>query len=216
MKTRNRILTYAAMGTAVAALYHFVIRPKHLTWGTRGDESKTYLPGDELIPGGEGVTHAIDIDAPVEAVWPWLAQVGQDKAGFYSYTWLENLFGCEMKNSMEIHPEWQNVKEGDSIKFHPNLPSIPIAMLRANQHLVMHANAGKNDETTWGFYLIDHGDKQSRLLLRLRARSKSLLQRFLAEFTVEPAHFIMERKMMLTLKALAERKQCDSRMALSA
>jgi hypothetical protein len=43
---------------------------------------------------------AVTIDAPVEDVWPWLAQIGQDRAGFYSYEWLENLAGCRMRVSV--------------------------------------------------------------------------------------------------------------------
>ena len=49
------------------------------------------------------MTHAITIRAPVEEVWPWLAQIGQDRGGFYSYEWLENLAGCEMRNADRVH-----------------------------------------------------------------------------------------------------------------
>jgi hypothetical protein len=44
----------------------------------------------------------VTIDAPVEAVWPWLAQLGQDRGGFYGYEWLENLAGCRMRNAQFI------------------------------------------------------------------------------------------------------------------
>ena len=64
------------------------------------------LPGDGLVlePAIES-TRAIIIRAPVEEVWPWLAQIGQDRGGFYSYEWLENLAGCRMRNADRVHPE---------------------------------------------------------------------------------------------------------------
>ena len=54
--------------------------------------------GDETVPRPSVQhTRAVTIDAPAQQVWPWLAQIGQDRAGFYSYTWLENLAGCRMQ-----------------------------------------------------------------------------------------------------------------------
>jgi hypothetical protein len=61
----------------------------------------------------------VTIDAPVEKVWPWLAQLGQDRAGFYSYEWLENLAGCEMKNADRMRPEWQHRELGETVHLHP-------------------------------------------------------------------------------------------------
>jgi hypothetical protein len=39
-------------------------------------------------------THAITIDAPPEAVWPWIAQLGDERGGFYSFTFFENQVGA--------------------------------------------------------------------------------------------------------------------------
>ena len=55
------------------------------------------------------------MNAPVEDVWPWLIQIGQDRAGFYSYTWLENLVGAGMRNASSVRPEWQSREAGDSV-----------------------------------------------------------------------------------------------------
>jgi hypothetical protein len=94
----------ALLGTAATALYALVIRPWHLHWGAEPGDEQRELPGDELLPrDGTQVLHAVTIDAPAEEVWPWLAQLGQDRGGFYSYEWLENLAGCEMKNADRVH-----------------------------------------------------------------------------------------------------------------
>lgn len=206
-RTQKRNIGLTAAGiAAAAAAYHFFIRPKHLKWGTQKEEADSKLPGDELIQNGQSTTHAINIDAPIEDVWPWFVQLGQDRAGFYSYTWLENLFGCHMKNAHEVRSEWQSLKVGDSIFFHPKYPPVPVAKLVENECLVMHANAGQPDETTWGFYLVPMGENQTRLIVRLRTREIKGVSKVLNEVTVEPAHFIMERKMMLTVKELAEKR----------
>jgi hypothetical protein len=87
----------AAAGVAATVGYARLLRPWMKTWGTRPGEAEKELPGDETVPDpGLEQTRAITIGAPAEEVWPWLAQLGQDRAGFYSYRWLENLAGCRM------------------------------------------------------------------------------------------------------------------------
>jgi hypothetical protein len=79
--------------TWVAALgfYYLFLRPQIRKWGTLLGESQRRLPGDELIPKPNFlVTHAINIDAPPEAVWPWLAQMGRERTGYYGLDLLTN------------------------------------------------------------------------------------------------------------------------------
>lgn len=83
------------------------------------------MPCDELVEHPKlNATHAITIDAPASAVWPWLVQMGQTRGGFYSYAWLENLVGCHMHNADQIHPEWQDLKVGDQVWLHPKAPPL--------------------------------------------------------------------------------------------
>lgn len=84
-------------------------------------EKALALPGDEWIKPGEkhlrydaGVT----IDAPAAEVWRYCKQSGQDKAGWYSFDWLERLFTFDIHNHYDIHPEWQDLKPGDYQWFH--------------------------------------------------------------------------------------------------
>ena len=44
------------------------------SWGAKDEETATTVP-----------VHAIEVDAPADQVWPWLAQLGQDRGGFCSY-----------------------------------------------------------------------------------------------------------------------------------
>lgn len=71
--------------------YHYFLRPQMLKAGTYLGESQRRLPGDDIIiaPGFQS-TRAINIDAPPEAVWPWVAQIGRDGTGFYTLDGLTN------------------------------------------------------------------------------------------------------------------------------
>lgn len=105
--------------------YEALLRPWMLDWGSTKQERRRPLPGDEVTndidPAGMARhTRAVTIDAPPEAVWPWLVQIGDCRAGFYSYDWFERatrtVHYVDGKHSAtRIHPELQDVKVGDRI-----------------------------------------------------------------------------------------------------
>ncbi len=162
------------------------------------------LPGDELVPAAKlNTTHAISIDAVASEVWPWLVQMGQGRGGLYSYTWLENLIGCQMRNANRIHPEWQSLSVGDKVSLHPKAPPLSVAALCDNQHLVLQSAAGF--PWSWAFVLSDAGDGHCRLLVRTRVGwSNPALGLFLWP-VMGPGHYVMERKMMHGIRVRAER-----------
>lgn len=86
---------------------------------------------------GWGWTHTIQVDAPAEGVWPWVAQIGADRGGFYSYQWLENLIGCQVRNAGTIHPEWA-AREGAELSLHPKAPALRIVSVEPGRALVAY------------------------------------------------------------------------------
>jgi hypothetical protein len=106
--------------TAVAFLVYTgtaVMWPVYRTWGSAASEYGLTLPGDE--PGRRAaleIQHAVTVNAPAGAVWPWLLQLGQARAGFYSYDWLERAFGVDVDNVTEIRPEWQQRTVGELVR----------------------------------------------------------------------------------------------------
>ncbi|HWD41176.1 MAG TPA: hypothetical protein VG944_20170 [Fimbriimonas sp.] len=210
-KHERRFWVATLLATTAAFLYVHKGRPKHLKWGATCEEAKEYLQGDELIPGAAVcATHAVTIKASPKDVWPWLAQIGQTKGGFYSYALLENLAGCKMPNVRDVHPEWQSLKIGDEVRFHPDFPPAPIVMLKAGEHMVIGADLTGPNATSWAFVVRDLGHGLTRLIVRLRGRPHHGIARLSDLLVYEPAHFVMERKMLLTIKKLAEQTAARS------
>jgi len=139
-------------------------------------------------------TRAVTIDAPVDEVWPWLAQLGQDRGGFYSYEWLENLAGCRMANADRIHAEWQHRDIGDTVLLHP-ATGLPVWLFERNRVLALK---------DWGaFVLQPAGERHTRLIARNRQQKGIAAAAYYV--LLELPHFIMERKMLLGIKQRAER-----------
>lgn len=210
-----RLIEGAAVAGAALASYTFLVRPWHLRWGATREEREELLPGDTFVPfPRHEATHAITIHAPVSEVWPWLVQVGQTRGGFYSYTWLENLAGCQMHNADRVVPEWQTLRVGDVVWLHPQAPPLPVSLVDPGRALVLggaanHAPAaeapGGAGAGTWGFYLKAIDEQTTRLIIRLRWDRKPGLLNWLGNYgMLEPAHFVMERKMLLGIKQRAE------------
>jgi hypothetical protein len=188
----------AVLGAAFPWAYAFIIRPWHLRWGATDEEVENPLLGDELVPDpGIESTRAITVHASVEQVWPWLAQVGQDRGGFYSYEWLENLAGAQMRNADRIHPEWQHREVGETVFLHP-ATGPKVAAFEPGRAIVLEG---------WGAFVVEPVDERTtRVLLRSRVprRLGTLIYYLL---TIEIPHFIMERRMLKGIKERAERTQ---------
>ncbi len=198
-------------GTAAWAAYRWALRPWYERWGATDEEVTASLPGDELVPAPEFVrTKAVTIAAPAEKVWPWLLQMGQGKAGLYSYEFIENrLLGCDLHNSDQIVPEWQNTQLGDSVRLFPpdkqGPPPYLIAAIDPQHALVMgHKDAAGQWFDTWQFVLQPVSAEQTRLIHRVRGGSMGIWD------VLQPGYFVMERAMVLGIKERAERLAASS------
>ena len=209
-----KILGTSVTGAAALAAYALLIRPWHLGWGSTDAEREEPLPGDDLVPHPKHTaTHAITIKATVADVWPWLVQIGQTRGGFYSYTSLENLVGCHMHNADQIVPQWQSLRVGDVVWLHPKAPPLPVAIVDPYRAIVLGGTADEQEANgatniasgTWGFFLKEIDENTTRLLIRIRwDRNPGLLNWLSTYLLLEPAHFVMERKMLLGIKHRAE------------
>ena len=193
---------------AAAATFYTVIRPWHLTWGATDEEVNGSLPGDHLIPNASTITHAITIDAPVDCVWPWLAELGHNKGEAYKFSWLENVLSND-EASLAEHPSWQDLKVGDAVQIHTNYPPAPVVDIKKFAHLVLGLALGDDRAVTWSFVLHEFKDKDSgvastRFIVRFREPAKGGIAKAIGIVATEPIQFVIERKLMLTIKKMSE------------
>ena len=185
--------------------------PWHRSWGTTADERAIALPGDPAYRHlAFELMHGVTIDAPPAAVWPWLVQIGQDRAGFYSYDWLERLFLADIRNVNEIRPEWQIRVAGD---FVPATQRGYLGGVLGDDlgWFVTEVQPGRALVLQhWGaFVLLDDGRGGTRLLVRSRFSAPDIpVWAAAVSFTAfELPHFIMERRMLLGIKERVERSR---------
>ncbi|MBE1546439.1 hypothetical protein GGC64_000447 [Mycobacterium sp. OAS707] len=194
------------------AVYRGALRPWMYRWGATDEEVAAKLPGDELIaPNCAITTRAVTIDAPVTDVWPWLAQIGECRGGFYSYSWLERAAGAHIRNADTVHAELQDLHTGDSIwlaRRYGDVARQVVAAVEPNSHLLLmspddfeRVQSGFKASGGWGFYLREQ-DGWTRLLVRGSGGA-------VGHTAFDVAHFVMERKMMHGIRHRAEQLSRD-------
>ena len=135
-------------------------------WGSTINEIDGPVVGDDICANARTIgTRSISIDAPPEAVFPWIRQMGFGRAGWYSYDWMDNL--CR-RSATEIHPEWQHVLAGAKIPGGP--VSFTAAGVDAPSAFVLQlGQAGSRVCFTLAYDLRAHGSG-TRLVTRMRMR----------------------------------------------
>jgi hypothetical protein len=193
---RRTVFAAAALG----ALYGRFLRRPVLTWGATESEAAARLPGDELLEAADGVaTRAIGIEAPPDAVWPWIAQMGPaPRGGAYTYDWIENLFGLNMHSADRVLPEFQHPEVGDAIGYGSNRMKVE----RVEPERVL---SWRSEDGNWVWtFVLEPVNGSTRLISRNRFRLPTLGAR-LGMVPMEPASLLMERKMLRGIKERAER-----------
>lgn len=205
--TNGRRLLAAALGVA---LYVAVVRPWHLRWGATDGDRRADLPGDDTLSDPDlEATRAIAISAPARDVWPWIAQLGQGRGGFYSYDVLENLVGANIHSADRIVPEWQDVAVGDPLRLAPEVP-LEVIAVEPERALVVRGAIPMGEATSvpydfvWAFVLHPRPDGTTRLLVRERYRYRRRWAPLLVE-PVEAISFVMTQKMLRGIRDRAER-----------
>jgi hypothetical protein len=150
MLKSQRIMRFWAGGVTVLFVLivgYILIRPYHLRWGATDAEVAAPMPGDT---GGRSWTRAITIQSSPQAIWPWLMQWGQGRGGWYSYDWLENLFGLDIHTADRILPEYQNLRIGDDICMGKGFCVSKVSILEPN-HWLGWQSVDENNKVVWSF-----------------------------------------------------------------
>lgn len=201
------ILIVGGALAAVAAARHV-----QQTWGATAEEVAAELPGDDVLGAADLVaTRAVGIAAPAEDVWPWLAQLGQGRGGFYSYDRLQSLLGLYIDNADDVVPEWQDVVPGDVVRLAPEVELV-VVLAEPSRALVLHGDPDGGSRTaeigmpfgfTWAFVLRPGPRGTTRLVVRERYTYVRPWARPLIEL-VQVASFVMTERMLRGIRERAE------------
>jgi hypothetical protein len=197
------LLTLFAILT-FSALYWFPMRRWMSCWGATPSDLTRVMAGDTLLvnPTYSG-TMAVTVDARPEHIWPWLVQIGYQRGGLYSYDWLDRLFGyLDRPSATRILREFQHLAVGDHIPLGRG-PSWPVAVVEPNRALVLDMRNLSDFDWVWQFGLYAIDEKRTQLVSRSRVRTKTSWARLMT-YAIEPAGFLMTRRMLLGLKQRAE------------
>ncbi|MFN7036399.1 MAG: hypothetical protein ACK4SN_08530 [Bellilinea sp.] len=175
-------------------------------WGSSAQEVNLALPGDDLIPSPDLIwNHAITLQASPAQIYPWLIQMGDSRAAFYSITFIENLFcltsgECRYVNADRIHDEWQNPVRGEQgiiINF------LVIEDYQPNEFVLARNSNELPLQWTWLWYIYPTGENTSRLVVRHRIDAPEDVPMGIFNVIMNSG-FVMERAMMLGIRDRAE------------
>ena len=180
------------------------------------DPSVIALPGDLLLPAKYMKTSGTVIEAPPSTVWPWLVQLGCQRAGWYA---IDDLDNGGHPSADRVHPEWQALAEGDLIPAVPDGSShFGVLLLEKNRALVLGTPSLRKSgppvqepaapfRMTWAFVLEPIGEDACWLGTRVRADFEPGVD-FAMKFGWEAlANLVMQRAQLRHLKERAEQRR---------
>jgi hypothetical protein len=190
----------------LALLYWFPVRRWFARWGTTQAERARVMPGDPLVENPtHRATHAVTVDASSDDIWPWLVQMGYQRGGLYSYDWLDRLFRfLDRPSANRILPDFQQLAIGDDVMLGPGEQNrLTVAMLEPRRTLVLR-NDSRSFQWIWQFGMYPIDADHTRLVSRGTEHVPTGIAMWLFMRVMEPAAFIMTRRMLLGLKTRAE------------
>ena len=200
--------------------------PRMNRWGATDAELARSLPGDDLVVQPRIQTNrAITLNASPAEVWPWLAQIGYKRAGWYSYDFIHRMLRVAgsvddpRASASRIIPELQDLKVGDSIKIAPQLV-FEVVAIEPQRMILLYAgvdtSTGEKLEpakpmpeqylnTSWVWLLEEVDGSSTRLHVRFRQDyNPSRLNRLVYRISSEFGAFFMERRTLLGIKHRVE------------
>ncbi len=179
------------------------------TYGARPDEVNEVYPGDEILPSPVIIwTHAVTIAVPPEKVWPWIAQIGQSKGGFYSFTFIENLMTDDnsFQNAAAILPPFQNPQPGEEII----QDLLSLKEVQAGKYLLAATDDFFGIGWTWLWYLKPESLDSTRLIVRMKIQTSGEELNPAATLFLNAGGFVMEKGMLRGIQDRAEGRMLPS------
>ncbi len=194
------ILVIAPVFFVLAVFYLAIFRPWQLRWGATDEEVERAMPGDNIVDKPSfNATRAVTINAPAENIYPWIVQMGVNRAGWYSYDLLDNL---ARPSAEVILPEHQNIQVGDLIPMSPDGKQGLWVKEFSNAEWMLWWDKIGDNSWVWGIY--PEGESYSRLVTRVRVKYRWFSPAIIFNLIIEFFDILMMHKCMLGIKRRAE------------
>lgn len=202
----TRVAGVAGIFALALAVYLPLLRPWQLRWGATDEELSRVLPGDEIVPAPSfDATRAVTVRARPEEIWPWIVQIGDRRAGFYSYDWFDNR---GRRSAERILPELQRLEVGDRVPisawFYQTVHSVdpPRSMVWVNSEDLPTG--------TWTWVLEPLDATHTRLITRMRSSYDWTSPMIPFDLWLDWGDFPFMRKSLLGIEQRAEGEIRDS------
>jgi hypothetical protein len=199
-----RLFALMALPVLLVAIYLLAIRPSQLHWGATSEETARSMSGDDLVSSPSFcATRGVTIHGRPEDIWPWLAQMGYGRAGFYGYDLIENLGSrTGIRSAVSILPELQHPKTGDVLPISA-VASVVFDTIEPGSYLIWRGGpAPSNGSFVWALYPVD--ESHTRLISRIRLRYHWTDRRILLDLFTEFADHVAVPKILLGIKGRVE------------
>jgi hypothetical protein len=218
VETWRRRIERTAGVALLGVIYWAVVRPRLLNWGATPAEVARTLPGDDLLPHADAEsTMAVGIDAPPDAIRPWLRQLGRERGGFYSYELAENLVGLDVHNADRIVPEWQTLAVGETVRLGraDRFPDATLEVVEFDPEASLVLRTPDDPPWwVWAFVLDPIDGTTTRLLVRSRIRLPgNPVIRAASLAALDPVSSLMTHGMLRGIRSRAERPTRTGRTA---
>ena len=200
----TKSLAVLALLALLIGVYYFAIRPGQLRWGATPEELAQPLPGDDLVAAPSlRATRAVTIAGRPEDIWPWIVQIGYDRAGFYGYDLIENLGSKRgIRSAAKIVPELRRLSVGDKV-YMSRIAYLVIHSMTANRFLVWVGDEyPPTGGFTFGLFPVD--EKHTRLVIRARLRYRWTDSRILLDLFTEFGDHVAVPRMLLGVRDRVE------------
>lgn len=204
MRRSSRLDSGFVWGGAAALAGYLLVRRWHTRWGATAADIARPMPGDERIPQPTFVTdRAVVIRARPDQIWPWLAQMGEGRGGFYSYDWIDNLLGIRVHSADGLLPGFHDLKQGDVIP--AGRSGFAVLFVERDRCLVLGPEQPMpSGNVTWAIGLYPLSDGGTRVVSRVRTLYQPSLRSLVTMALLDPGQFLMERKFLLGLRNRVE------------
>ena len=188
-----------------------LVRPWHMRWGATDAEVTGVMPGDDIVRRAQfNATRAITIEVPPGYVWPWIAQLGYRRGGFYTYDLVDN---AGERSTDRIIDEYQHLEVGDLIPMFHESHGLAIAYevdsFEINEWMlwVHRPHTNEQPDSTWSWRVMAWPGGRTRLVTRMKQdyRWRTLRLALFNLLLMEFGDFAMERRMLKGIKVRAER-----------